>query len=375
VAAQEEDRALIDAGELGPRRNDDLGYPIHIGHGLAPQIASFVRDRGSSWVVLCDADPAVARIAKRLSRSIGGSLGVLAFPLGEERKRLSTLERVLDRMLAAGADRTTLVLGVGGGVASDLFGFAAAAYMRGVPYAHVATSLVAMVDAAIGGKTGVDLAAAKNAAGVFRDPLAVFCEIDALETLPYRSLREGLAEIVKAGVIEGDELFDSLETLAPHPFWRWPWAEVVTAAVKVKTAIVHDDKYEAGMRELLNLGHTFAHGFEQASGYRVTHGAAVALGLRAAGLLAMRTKRFSGGEHLRILALLALLRLPMRTSLDPQVVFAAMQGDKKKRAGKLRFVLPRAIGDVEYGVECAPRTVLGVLESMRHAPKDVETRR
>jgi len=149
---------------------------------------------------------------------------------------------------------------------------------------------------------------------------------------------------------------------------------VVTAAVKVKTAIVHDDKYESGMRELLNLGHTFAHGFEQASGYRVTHGAAVALGLRAAGLLALRTKRFSGGEHLRVLALLALLRLPMRTSLPAAAVFAAMQSDKKKRAGKLRFVLPRAIGDVEYGVECSPRTVLAVLESMRSAPKDVETR-
>jgi 3-dehydroquinate synthetase len=277
-------------------------------------------------------------------------------------------------MLAAGADRSTLVLGVGGGVASDLFGFAAATYMRGVPYAHVATSLVAMVDAAIGGKTGVDLDSGKNLAGLFRDPAAVFCDIDALETLPFRSLREGLAEIIKAGVIEGDALFDSLETLAPHPFWQWPWVEVVSAAVKVKTAIVHDDKYESGMRELLNLGHTFAHGFEQASGYRITHGAAVSLGLRAAGLLALRTKRFSGSDHLRVLALLALLRLPMRTTLKPAAVFAAMQSDKKKRDGKLRFVLPREIGDVEYGVDCTEQKVLGVLESMQHPPKDVETR-
>ncbi len=128
------------------------------------------------------------------------------------------------------------------------------------------------------------------------------------------------------------------------------------------------------MRELLNLGHTFAHGFEQASGYRITHGAAVALGLRAAGLLALRTKRFSGHEHLRVLALLALLRLPMKTSLAPDAVFDAMQSDKKKRDGRLRFVLPREIGDVEFGVECSPAKVLGVLASMRLAPKDAETR-
>ena len=232
-----------------------------------------------------------------------------------------------------------------------------------------------MVDAALGGKTGVDLRSGKNLAGVFRDPEAVFCEIDALQTLPYRSLREGLAEIVKAGVIEGDALFDSLETLAPHPFWQWPWVEIVTSAVKVKTAIVHDDKHEHGMRELLNLGHTFAHGYEQASGYRITHGAAVALGLRAAGLLALRTKRFSGAEHLRVLgAAGARCGLPMRTTLAPDAVFAAMQSDKKKRGGKLRFVLPREIGDVEYGVECSPAKVRSVLASMRFAPKDAETR-
>jgi 3-dehydroquinate synthase len=374
VAAQEKDRDLSAGAAFEASVNHDLGYPVVVGSGLQPQIAAFVRERATSWIVLCDADPAVTRIARRLAGSIGGALGVLPFALGEERKRLATVERVLEGLLSAGADRTTLVVGVGGGVASDLFGFSAATYMRGVAYAHVATSLVAMVDAAIGGKTGVDLRAGKNLAGVFADPGAVFCEIDALETLPYRSLREGLAEIVKAGVIEGHDLFDALETLAPHPFWQWPWAEIVTQAVKVKTAIVHDDKYESGMRELLNLGHTFAHGFEQASAYRITHGAAVALGLRAAGLLAMRTRRFSGHEHLRVLALLALLRLPMRTSVPAQAAFEAMQSDKKKRAGKLRFVLPRAIGDVEYGVECAPRTVLGVLESMRSAPKDVETR-
>jgi 3-dehydroquinate synthetase len=295
---------------------------------------------------------------------------VYSFALGESRKRLGTLERVLDTLLASGADRRTTIVGVGGGVASDLFGFAAATFMRGVQYVHVATTLVAMADAAIGGKTGVDLRGGKNLAGTFTDPAAVFAHVDALQTLPYRSLREGLAEIVKAAIIEGGDLFDSIETLSPHAFWRWPWLDVVAHAVKVKTMIVADDRLESGMRELLNLGHTFGHGLELASGYRITHGAGVALGLRAAGLLALRTGRFSEEEHFRILATMALLGMPLRTSMRARDVLDAMSADKKKREGTLRFVLPRAIGDVEYGVQVPVRHVQAVLRALESAPED-----
>jgi 3-dehydroquinate synthase len=367
VVAQEEDRDLS-----GPIVNDDLGYPVFIGHELRGEIASFVRERGAPVVVLSDDNPQVRRIASAIAAAAGVKQGaVLHVSLGEARKRLTTVERVLERLLATGADRSTLILGVGGGVASDVFGFAAASYMRGTAYAHVATSLVAMVDAAIGGKTGVNLRGGKNLAGVFKDPVAVFCDVSALQTLPFRRLREGLAEIVKAAIIEGNDLFDALETLSPHPFGKWPWMAVISAAVKVKSAIVADDRNEAGMRELLNLGHTFAHGIERASEYRVSHGAAVALGLRAAGLLALRTGRFSERDHLRVLALLALLRLPLRTSVDPDAIFAAMHGDKKRRRGTLRFVLPRAIGDVEYGITCNERTVRAVLASLHRAPEAV----
>ena len=340
-----------------------------IGDRLRPEIARFVRDRGAPLLILCDAHPKVARIAAQIVR--GRHVPVVAIPLGERRKRLATIERVHDLMLAAGAARETLVLGVGGGVASDVFGFAAATYMRGVTYAHVATSLVAMVDAAIGGKTGVNLAGGKNLAGVFADPVAVFCDVTALQTLPAPALRDGLAEIVKAAVVEGDDLFDALEMLSPHPLQRWPWTAIVSAAVKVKTAIVADDREEAGMRELLNLGHTFAHAIERASSYRVRHGAAVALGLRAAGLLALRMGRFSEREHLRVLALIALLKLPLQTTVDPAAVFEAMQADKKRRGGRLRFVLPRAIGDVEYGVACDDRAVRWVLAQLAKTPQAV----
>ncbi|MBV8149413.1 MAG: 3-dehydroquinate synthase [Candidatus Eremiobacteraeota bacterium] len=364
MAAQEEDSPLV--------VNDDLGYPVVVGEDLLETIAAFARARGTGVVVVHDANAHVARIAKRVAERIGDRCtAVLGFVLGERRKRLSTVERVLDAFASAGLERSGLVLGVGGGIASDLFAFAAATYMRGVAYAHVATSLVAMVDAAIGGKTGIDLKGGKNLAGAFAPPVAVFCEVRALFTLPLRALREGLAEVVKAAILEGGELFEALEALAAHRFVRWPWIEVVAAAARVKTRIVAQDPRETGVREALNLGHTFGHALERASNYRITHGAGVALGLRAAGLLALRTGRFSAGEHLRVLALLALLGMPLRTSARAGAVFAAMQSDKKRRGGRLRFVVPRAIGDVEWGVECDVDVVRGVLKRLERIPSSV----
>jgi 3-dehydroquinate synthase len=332
-----------------------------------------MRERGiERYVVLCDSN--VAGYARSLTRGLRGRLALLPFALGERRKRMQTVEEVLAALVAAGADRATTVVGVGGGVASDLFGFAASIFMRGVPYVHIATSLVAMVDAAIGGKTGVDLDAGKNLAGTFRDPAAVFAHIDALRTLPYRNLREGLAEIVKHAIIEGGEHFESLETLAPHPFWRWPWETVVSDSLQVKTMIVNDDRLEHGIRETLNLGHTFGHAIERVSGYRVSHGAGVSVGLRAAGLLALRTGRFSREAHLRVLTLLMLLKMPLVSRERADRILAAMYADKKKRAGRLRFVLPRDIGDVEYGVVVPERKVRTVLERLSALPGGDEFR-
>jgi 3-dehydroquinate synthetase len=294
--------------------------------------------------------------------------------LNERQKRLQTVEQILETLVKAGADRGTAIVGVGGGVASDLFGFTASIVMRGVPYVHIATSLVAMVDAAVGGKNGVDLPAGKNLAGTFHDPIAMFAHVDALRTLPYRHVREGLAEIVKHAVIEGGDLFESLETLAPHPFWRWPWETIVADSLGVKVAIVNDDRLEHGIRETLNLGHTFGHALERVSAYRVSHGAGVSIGLRGAGLLALRTGRFSRDAHLRVLTLLMLLKMPLVTREHPPRVLAAMQSDKKKRDGRLRFVLPREIGDVEYGIVVPERKVHGVLARLTQIPGGDEFR-
>lgn len=354
--------------------NDDLGYPIVVGDNVRAELLAFIRRHDAPAAVLCDANRHVVAIAQRVVPEIGRP-PLLAFKLGEQHKRLSTVERVLDGLLATGVERGALVVGVGGGVASDLFGFACAVYMRGLRYAHVATSLVAMVDAAIGGKTGVDLRGGKNLAGCFHDPAGVFCETRALESLPKRALREGLAEIVKAAIIEGGELFGLLEELSAHPFGHWPWTVLIESAIKVKTMTVADDRLEAGAREVLNLGHTFAHAIERASSYRITHGEAVSLGLRAAGLLALQTGRFSESEHLRVITLLALFGLPLQTNLEPDAILDAMRHDKKRRDGRLRFVLPRAIGDVEYGVGCATASIRTVLRRLNKPPESFRARR
>jgi 3-dehydroquinate synthase len=353
-------------------RFDELGYPVVIDARVDEHVQAFVRAGGYRKVILL-ADRNLEARATPLARSLRAHL--VSLPLGERRKNARTLSALWERLAALGAERGTLVIGVGGGVAGDLFGFAAATYMRGVPYAHVATSLVSMVDASIGGKTGIDLAAGKNLAGAFRDPRAVFCDIGALATLPDRQIREGLAEVVKHGVLEGGDAFSSLETLAPHPFAKWPWEAIVADSVRIKAAIVNDDKLEHGARELLNLGHTFAHAIEQVTSYRTAHGAAVAIGLRAAGLLALRTGRYSEADHLRVLSLLALLRLPLVAPTDDvDGLLAAMAGDKKTRDGTVRFVVPRAIGDVEFGVSVPKRTVRAVLNRLHEGPGSAEFR-
>ncbi|MBC5810738.1 MAG: 3-dehydroquinate synthase [Candidatus Eremiobacteraeota bacterium] len=349
-------------------RFDDLGYPIVIAGDVPRALATFLRERGARRIVLL-ADRRIAAHAERIRRALRGASAPLLFTLSERRKTLKTLEGVLDALAAAKADRETIVVGIGGGVATDLFGFAAASYMRGIPFVAVATSLVGMVDAAVGGKTGVDLRAGKNLAGAFRDPIAVFCDLAALATLREAQFREGMAEVVKHGVIEGGETFEALETLAPHPFKKWPWEKVVADSIRVKAMYVADDRLELGARETLNLGHTFAHAFERATRYALSHGEAVAIGLRGAGLLALRTGRFSEAEHLRVLSLLALLGLPLESGgAATAPVVSAMSSDKKSRGGALRFVLPRALGDVETGVIAAPRSVRAVIERLRTPP-------
>ncbi|TAM61470.1 3-dehydroquinate synthase [bacterium] len=339
-----------------------LAYPIVVGTELLEGVGALAAQRGHGRaVVLSDAN--VEAHARRVAASFDTPTLLRTFGLGEERKTLATLAEVYGALAELEADRGTLVVGVGGGVAGDLFGFAAATYMRGLPFLNVATSLVAMVDAAIGGKTAVDLPAGKNLAGAFADPVAVVADVRALETLPAGQIREGLGEMVKHAVLAGAAAFEQLEHWAAAPFERWPWAELIERNVRVKAGIVARDPLERGERALLNLGHTFAHAFERESHYALSHGNAVAVGLRAAGIAAQRWGPWTERDQQRVVALLRALGLPLAYhGLDVDGVLAAMRVDKKRREGRLRFVLARALGDVVSGVELDDAVVREAVE-------------
>jgi 3-dehydroquinate synthase len=274
----------------------------------------------------------------------------LEVPEGEAAKTLAVAGGLWERMLAAGGKRDSRVLAFGGGSVGDLAGFAAACFLRGVPFAQVPTTLLAQVDAAIGGKTGVDLPGGKNTVGRFHHPFAVVCDTALLSTLPAAELRAGLAEVVKMGLILDPDLFGHVEADLPALLRgdAAALAAVVAEAAAVKAAVVERDPAESGERRLLNLGHTLGHALESALGYAVLrHGEAVAYGLLFALRLAERRGLAAGGPHLfaRTRALLRCLDLPELpvAELAPADLLARLAGDKKARESGLTWVLPEVV--------------------------------
>jgi len=255
---------------------------------------------------------------------------------GEHHKTLASWQQLIDRFVDEHLDRDAVILAVGGGATLDLAGFAAAAYLRGVRWVGVPTTLLAMVDAAWGGKTGVDLPAAKNLVGAFHNPSEVVIAPEFLSTLPERELRGGLAEVVKHGVIRDPSLLDRAGRDDPATF--------VDDAALVKRAIVEGDPLDRGERRTLNLGHTIGHAIERASEYQLHHGEAVAIGLRAACCIAERHCGFVQREMVE--ESLDRCGLPASARLDERAVLEALAHDKKRSSRSFRWVLPVSIGDV-----------------------------
>ncbi len=323
-------------------------YPI----AIEPGALSRVGERLVSWGLRPGPVALVsdAQVAAAWAEPVRASLSAAGFeptscvvPVGEHHKTLATVSTLYEAFLAAGLDRDALVLGLGGGVVGDMSGFAAATYLRGVRWVQLPTSLLAMVDASIGGKTGVDLPQGKNLVGAFKQPEGVLIDPRALDTLPAVELRAGMAEVVKHALIADPALFALLEAEG----LTTDREALVARAVEVKRAIVEEDPFERGRRAVLNLGHTFAHAFEVEDTYSLRHGEAVGVGLLAAALLAESLGRCEGGLAERTAALLRRLELPTRLpGLDVKAVRAAMAHDKKRRGRTLRFVIPEAIGRV-----------------------------
>ena len=285
---------------------------------------------------------------------------VIVFPGGEPRKRLAEVEALAGQMVEAGADRSSLVIAFGGGIAGDVGGFLAAIFMRGIPVIQVPTTLLAQVDAAVGGKTGVNLVSGKNLLGSFHQPLAVLIDPDVLRTLPEREYRAGLYEIVKCGVIRDAALFGVLDACADAVLRQEASVveRIIGDAVRIKAEVVTADEREGDLRRILNFGHTFGHALESETKYqRLLHGEAVAWGMQAATILAERLGDLAGSDAAAIQRVIVRYGpIPRLGGISAVNLAARMLSDKKTIQGKVHLVLPVKIGEVRIvsGVPEAP---------------------
>lgn len=345
-------------------------YDVRIGSGLLAEAGETARRAGLGRRALVVADSGVPGRAEEVRRSLeaaGIEARIETIPAGEASKTVASAARLWDALAAFDRGVRPGVAAVGGGVVGDLAGFAAATWRRGVPILQCPTTLLAMVDSSVGGKTAVDHPAGKNLIGAFHQPCAVLADVAAVESLPEAEYRCGLAEAVKHGVLGDAELFAALERRAVEVRARAPAAVslMVERSVRLKASFVErDERDETGHRALLNLGHTFAHGIEAAGNFAGRHGEAVALGLVAAARLAAALGRCDAEVPARIEALLRALGVETRWRGPVDAVLEAMRGDKKSIEGTARFVLPTGIGAAVLVDDAPPAAVRAALEGL-----------
>ena len=356
---------------LAPSR--DASYDILIKAGLVQQLDTLLKEYcpAAAYAVISD-----SHVGKLYGEKLVGTLhaGMLqaqlfTFPAGERSKTRETWAAISDQMLAEHLGRDCAVIALGGGVVNDVAGFVAATYLRGVPLVQVPTSLLAMIDSSIGGKTGVDVPAGKNLLGAFHQPRIVAADPDLLGSLSSAQLAAGLAEAVKHGVIADAAYFAFLEAEYAAIFAKHAPAleRLVHRSVEIKAAVVAQDEREQGRRAILNFGHTVGHAIEATSNYEVLHGEAVAIGMVYEGRLAESLGFAAAGTAQRISGVLERLHLPTERPDGSQVeqLIAAMRADKKVRAGEIRFAVPSAIGS-PYGSDGAGWTVAVPEDAIRH---------
>ncbi|MGH9714805.1 MAG: 3-dehydroquinate synthase [Candidatus Acidiferrales bacterium] len=359
-------------------RSSAGSYKVMCARGILVRAGSLVARLGDSTGIYFLSSPRVWNLwGKKIAAGFRGrnARGVLLFDDDETAKRLATVEQIARKLVRAGADRRSTLVVVGGGVVGDVGGFVAATYLRGVRLVHVPTTLVAQVDSSIGGKTGVNLPEGKNLIGAFYPPEIAITDSDLLRTLPHRELRSGLYEVVKYAVISDHELFEYLRKHMPELLRRDPktlsW--VIERSIRIKAGVVSKDEREDGLREILNFGHTIGHALEAATGYRrFVHGEAVGVGMCAATLLSMATYRIGmkdGGGILNVIGTVG--PLPSVPKIPASKLRLLLLGDKKSRAGHVRWVLPRGIGKVDWGIELPWAMVMKVIGALPLIMKDV----
>jgi 3-dehydroquinate synthase len=332
-----------------------MEHDIVIGYGLLNDLPKLLAERnlnGSLFVVTDENVAGKWRIADSRWQMV-------VLPSGEAHKNLETIQNLYAAFLKHDLDRSSILIAVGGGVIGDMAGFAAATFMRGLRWVNVPTTLLSMVDASIGGKTGVDLPLGKNLVGAFHAPSLVIIDPLMLNTLPHREYNAGMAEVIKHGIIRDVNLFEYLESGV-----GFGSPSQIAQALQVKIDVVQRDPFERGERAILNVGHTIGHGVEAASHFELRHGEAIAIGLIAEARLAERIGIAESGLADRIEKVIQKSQLPTRFDGDPEEVRTLMQNDKKKSRGKLKFALPKKIGEAVWGIEVNEDVLMEVLPTV-----------
>jgi 3-dehydroquinate synthase len=347
-------------------------YPVYVEPGAFGRLDGLVAEHLAGRRPVMIADAAVHELYRSGRMGTPSWTGeTLTFAPGEASKTRETWGRLSDSLLKRGLGRDGALIALGGGVAGDLVGFVAATYMRGLPYLQVPTTLLAMLDASVGGKTGVDTPLGKNLIGAFHPPAAVVADPRTLATLPERSYRAGLAEAVKHGLIADLAYFEWMENQTAALTTRDIEAltYLIRRSVEIKADVVSGDERESGRRAILNAGHTVAHALEQASNYEVPHGEAVALGLVVECQLAEELGIAPAGLRRRVAGLLTRLGLPERLPrhLARAALLANMATDKKNRGDRIHFALPARLGEMHRGTNWTTPVPAGAIESVMTA--------
>jgi len=340
-------------------------YDILIAAGLLARVGALCRERGLGRTCLLVTDSNVdalhGEVCRGSLREAGIAVSTVAVPAGEESKSVGELGRIYDAGIAGGLDRSSFLVALGGGVVGDLAGYAAATYLRGIDFVQVPTSLVAAVDSAVGGKTGINLPQGKNLVGSFHQPRLVVIDPTALLTLPRREFVSGIAEVIKYGVIRDADFFRELESrLGELLAAETAMLElVIERSCAIKAEVVSMDERESGLRAILNFGHTLGHALEKVSGYgRYLHGEAISIGMVYAGRLSERWQGFPPGDQQRLVSLLSRAGLPVEFPPEPwEGLREAMAVDKKSLGRRPKLVLARRLGEVMTGCEVPEDTL------------------
>ena len=355
------------------KRTCDDSYEILVGHGIMDQLGSIfqVQSDVDRIVVVTDSmvNPLYGEQIRKNLASHGIPVDIIEIEAGESSKSMAVVLEVAHQLMNLQASRQTLLVALGGGVVGDITGFVASIFKRSIPFVQIATSLVAQVDSSVGGKTGVDISQGKNLLGTFYQPKAVFIDLTFLETLSDKDFKNGMAEIIKYGIIRDKNLFSQLEQERDRVVARQPalMEAIIKRSCEIKARIVEMDEKEGDLRRILNFGHTLGHALEATSGYALSHGEAVAIGTVAAANISNRLDYLDERSCQRIVRLLEQYGLPTRipAEMDTKQILGFLTSDKKAVGTRVYFVLARNIGEPFMTADVPPKVVTDIIDELR----------